>query len=149
MRLLNAHILAVSAARQWHADSGRPLTFIFVKRSISKSVAMLIGVASGRPKGPCPPKFLENIVILCFERRFSKQNSIIRLKWNILVPPNFWTGYATGNASTSLKNPLLVRMWPMCLSVKLHLCRLLFMQYRITWLVRIHLCRLVGIRLNS
>ena len=28
------------------------------------------------------------------------------------------------NASTSLKNPLLVRVWPMCLSVKLHLCRI-------------------------
>jgi len=27
------------------------------------------------------------------------------------------------------------------------LCRLLFMQYKITWLVRMHLCRLVGIRL--
>jgi len=25
-----------------------------------------------------PPKFLENIVILCFESRFSKQNSVIR-----------------------------------------------------------------------
>jgi len=33
-----------------------------------------------------PPKFLENIVILCFERRFSKQNRVIRLKSNILVP---------------------------------------------------------------
>ena len=39
-------------------------------------------------------------------------------------------------------------VWPMCLSVKLYLRRLLFMQYKITWLVRIHLCRLVGIRLN-
>ena len=32
-----------------------------------------------------PPKFVENIVILCFERRFSKRNSVIRLKLNILV----------------------------------------------------------------
>jgi len=32
------------------------------------------------------------------------------------------------NASSSLKNPLLVRVWPMCLIVKLHLCRILFMQ---------------------
>jgi len=31
------------------------------------------------------PKFLENIVILCFERRFSKQNSVFRLKLNILA----------------------------------------------------------------
>jgi len=32
-----------------------------------------------------PPKFLENIVFLCYERRFSKQNSVIRLKLNILL----------------------------------------------------------------
>jgi len=48
------------------------------------------------------PKCLENIAILCFEGRFSKQNSAIRLKSNILppqnflTPPNFWAGYATG-----------------------------------------------------
>jgi len=41
------------------------------------------------------PKFLEHIVILCFERRFSKQNSVIRLKSNILPPQTFWAGYAT------------------------------------------------------
>jgi len=56
---------------------------------------MTIGVAKGGAKGPCPPKYLENIVISCFERRFSKQNSVIRLKSNILAPPNFWSGYAT------------------------------------------------------
>ena len=33
-----------------------------------------------------PQKFLENIVILCFERRFSEQNSVIRLKSNLLAP---------------------------------------------------------------
>ena len=32
-----------------------------------------------------PPKFVENIVILCFEKCFSKQNSVICLKLNILV----------------------------------------------------------------
>ena len=38
------------------------------------------------PKGPCPPPiFLEHIVILCFERRFSKQNSVVRLKSNIFA----------------------------------------------------------------
>jgi len=46
-------------------------------------------------KGPCPPKFLENIVILCFERCFSKRNSVIRLKSNILATKNFRAGYAT------------------------------------------------------
>jgi len=46
------------------------------------------------------PKFLENIVILCFEKRFSKQNSVIRLTSNIFGPqnvwplPNFGAGYA-------------------------------------------------------
>jgi len=35
------------------------------------------------------PQFLENIVILCFERRFSKQNSVTRLKSNILAPQIF------------------------------------------------------------
>jgi len=34
-----------------------------------------------------PPKFLKSITILCFERRFSKQSSVIRLKSNILAPP--------------------------------------------------------------
>ena len=44
-------------------------------------------ISKGRVKGAMPPpKFVENIVILCFERRFSKQNSVIRLKSNILVP---------------------------------------------------------------
>ena len=49
------------------------------------------------PKGPCPPKYFENIVVLCFEMRFSKQNSVIQLKSNILGPQNFWPGYATAS----------------------------------------------------
>jgi len=55
-----------------------------------------IGVARGS-KGAIPPsKFLENTVILCFERRFSKQNRVIRLKSNThFGPPNFLAGYAT------------------------------------------------------
>jgi len=32
---------------------------------------------------------------LYFERCFSIQNSVIRLKSNILAPTNFWAGYAT------------------------------------------------------
>jgi len=45
-----------------------------------------IGVARGGKRGHGHPKLLENILNLCFERRFSKQNSIIRLKSNILPP---------------------------------------------------------------
>ena len=40
-----------------------------------------------------PPTVLENIVILCFERRFSRQDSVIRLKLNILPLKRF--GLAT------------------------------------------------------
>jgi len=57
-------------------------------------VQLGIGVARG-DKRYMPPKCSENIVILCFERRFSKQNSVIRLKSSILLPPNFRVGYAT------------------------------------------------------
>jgi len=48
-----------------------------------------------------PPKFLEDIAILCFERRFFKQNSVIRLKSNI-CPQNFWAGYATDHAGCNV-----------------------------------------------
>jgi len=51
------------------------------------------------PRGQCPPKFLEHIVFLCFDRRYPKQNSVICLKSSILPPrifwplPYFWSGY--------------------------------------------------------
>ena len=55
-----------------------------------------IGVAMGGKGAIPPPKFLENIVIFCFEKRFSKQNSVIRLKSNISPPSqSFWADYAT------------------------------------------------------
>jgi len=52
-------------------------------------VQLGIGVAGGGQRGHAPPKFLENIVIFCFERRFSKQNSVVRLKSNIFALPKF------------------------------------------------------------
>jgi len=51
--------------------------------------------SQGGPTGPCPPEDLEHIVILCFERRYPKQNTVIRPKSNILPPKKFWAGYAT------------------------------------------------------
>jgi len=36
-----------------------------------------------------PPKCLEKIIILCFERRFSEQSSVIGLKSNFLPHPKF------------------------------------------------------------
>jgi len=56
----------------------------------------VMGVAKGGGKGAMPPKWLEFIVIFCFERRYPKQNSAFCLKSNILVPPNFCAVYATG-----------------------------------------------------
>ena len=50
----------------------------------------------GAKEAMAPLKCLEHIVILCFQRRFSEQNSVIRLKWNILPPQNFRASYATG-----------------------------------------------------
>jgi len=41
-----------------------------------------------------PPKLLAYLVILCFERRYPKRNSVARLKSNI-SPPVFWAGCAT------------------------------------------------------
>jgi len=46
--------------------------------------------SQGGAKGAtASPKFLENMVILCFERRFAKQNGVIRLKSNIFAPLKF------------------------------------------------------------
>jgi len=55
-----------------------------------------IGVAGGGKGTIAAPKFLENLVILPFNWRFSKQNGVICLKSNISPPPKFWAGYATG-----------------------------------------------------
>jgi len=63
MRLLNVHILAGNAARQWQADSVKSRTFILSEKKDE---------------------------------------------------------YVYCNASTSLKHPLSVQVWPMCLSIKLH-----------------------------
>jgi len=59
-----------------------------------------IGVARG-PKGAMAlAKFLEYRVILCFERRYPKQNTVVNLKSKVFAPkvfgsPKFWSGYAT------------------------------------------------------
>jgi len=37
------------------------------------------------------PQFLAYLVILCFERRYSKHNTVVRLKSNILFPSKFFS----------------------------------------------------------
>jgi len=63
----------------------------------------------GVARGAMPPKFLENIVILSFERRFSKQNRAIRLKSTILAPPKFlgWLRYRPVSFTTAV----VVNLW--------------------------------------
>jgi len=43
------------------------------------------------------PNFLEYLVILCFKRQYLKQNTVARLKLNILTHPKFWAGHATAH----------------------------------------------------
>jgi len=50
--------------------------------------------SQGGQKDYGTPRFFENIVILCFEKRFSKQNSVNRLKSYILPTPQIF-GLAT------------------------------------------------------
>jgi len=53
----------------------------------------IIGTARGAMP---PPKYLTYLVIVCFDRRYPKQNTVARLNSNALAPPTFWAGYATG-----------------------------------------------------
>ena len=67
------------------------------------STLATVGVARGGERGHAPQKFLETAVILCFERRFSKENSVICLKSNILAPPQI-SGLATPLLATPTTN---------------------------------------------
>jgi len=43
------------------------------------------------------PSFLEYLVSLCFKRQYPKQNTVARLKSNILTYPKFWAGHTTAH----------------------------------------------------
>jgi len=62
--------------------------------------------SQGGQRGHAPQKCLEHIVILCFERHFSKQNSyspkIKHFGPPIMCPQNFWAGYATAYRTRSI-----------------------------------------------
>jgi len=62
-----------------------------------------IGVAR-EPRGHFPQKSSEDIVILCFKRRYPKQNRVICLKSSVLALPKFWAGYAFDELCSFLKN---------------------------------------------
>jgi len=87
LRLLRKLEKTLAMKFVWQVASSNP--FKDCKPTVLAQISPVatIGVARGT-KGPCAPKLFENIVISCFERRFSKQNSVIRLKSNILPPTN-------------------------------------------------------------
>ena len=49
------------------------------------------------PRRHGPSKFLEYLVILCFKRQYLKQNTVARLKSNILTHPQLWAGQYTAH----------------------------------------------------
>jgi len=60
----------------------------------TKRMGTSIGVGRGA-KGTISSKFLAFLVILFFERRCRKQNTVARFKWKDLPAPNLWAGYST------------------------------------------------------
>jgi len=56
-------------------------------------------------KGAISPKFIACLVILCFERRCRKQNTIARLKSKDLTSTILWAGYATYIGTRRDKQP--------------------------------------------
>jgi len=93
-----------------------------------------IGGARG-PMEPCPlPKFLAYVVILCFERRCPKQNTVARLKSNILTAPQM-IGLATPLDKNCEKLPLSHLLF-LAISKKMTLwhCSILFSRLRgVVW----------------
>jgi len=71
-----------------------------------------------------PSQILTYLVILCFERRYPKQNIVARLKIKhfaqpptFLALPKFWAGYETVQSSMSLwmtENPPYFGWWSSC-----------------------------------
>ena len=54
-----------------------------------------------------PLKYLAYLLILWFDRRYPKQNTVARLKPNILAPQNILSGYATAQSGRT-RDPNLV-----------------------------------------
>jgi len=77
---------------------------MFVKPSATLSIRIVRGL-----RGPYPPT-LKNLVILCFERRYSKQNTVATPQKMFSLPnsrpPNFWPGYTTAAIYSSSGEPI-------------------------------------------
>ena len=73
----------------WYRRWSRKGVKVNMLKSADSGVGIM-GVARGGQRSRAPARFLEKTVIFCFERRFSTQNSVIRLKSNILAPPQIF-----------------------------------------------------------
>ena len=72
-------------------------------------VVIHVCVARGGQRGHGPPKILGYLVVLCFERRCPKPNTVARFKsQNIWPLPTFRAGYVTGHPQTLEHNSLVV-----------------------------------------
>jgi len=87
---LQENCLVFCSAIAFHFDRDKATNSVEILTCILVSLLRRHTRSQGWVKGAILPKFLENIVILCFERRFYKQNSVNRLKSNILSPPKFF-----------------------------------------------------------
>ena len=61
----------------------------------------------GEAGGNTPQKCLAYLVILCLEMRRHRQNTVARLKLNILTPLKFWVGYASVQTPSLLVHEIL------------------------------------------
>jgi len=76
------------------------------------------GVARGGNAAILPLKFLEHIVILCFERRYAKQNSVVspKIKKHFghpkFFPPIFFLGWLRYCLRHRSRYHIVVKAWP-------------------------------------
>jgi len=99
------------ALKKFYRQSIHTFWFISERSLLHKiSEVLFIGIALS------PPWLLEDIVVLCFERRYP--NKIVLTVW----PPNFWAGYATGFIETLLRAAQKVFGSPMPLSEVVFIC---------------------------
>jgi len=119
-----------------------PTLLLFIARQRKIQIRLLLNIIRIQNFIFVLWKFLQMSELLCNVLKVSGS------KCPKCLPTGCAPKWICSNAYTCLKNQLLVRVWPMYLSVKIHLRRLLFHHHETMRLGRICSCRLVGMRLN-
>jgi len=70
-------------------------SYVLVRSCMYLVFAVTVTPAIGVARGGMPPRFLAYLVILCFERRYPKQNIVASLKSKDLTLQTFWSCNAT------------------------------------------------------